>query len=105
MLFTEREWIELGPVPAAENCAPITDVVKSKQECKALIGQIRRECGDEPYGAELKTRRFTHNEGLTYYEVVCYYDPKNEEAEDYAFKCEEQFPEYWDAIAKKELGL
>lgn len=99
-----RDYISIGCVPHGENCeqlGPNYNPVKAKQECKALIGQLRRIYGDEPFGARLSVKSFSHDFG-TYMEVVCYYDDEVEESMNYAFSCED-IPEFWDEEAKKEL--
>lgn len=70
-------------------------------ECKALIGQIRRERGEEPPGARLKIKAQDHDFGA-YYEVVCVYADGNETAAAYAWGCE-ALPESWDRVAIQEL--
>jgi hypothetical protein len=68
-----------------------------------LIGQIRRELGEEPAGARLRIKSNPHEFG-NYLEVVCNYDDSNEEAADYAYRCEDTAGD-WDDVARAELGL
>lgn len=100
------ESIYLGESPADEPCQQVGtdtyDPLMAKAECRALINQIRRICGDEPDGARLKIKSNSHDFG-TYQSVEVYYDPNNEQATEYAFLCEEKYPENWDAKAIREL--
>jgi hypothetical protein len=101
-----RDFVDVGCTPHEEDCeqlGPDYNPVRAKAECKALIGQLRRMYGEEPFGARLKVTSNPHDFG-TYYEVVCEYNDTNEEAANYAFGCED-IPDHWDYEAKKELGL
>ena len=101
-----RDYIEVGATPCDEDCeqlGPGYDPAKARAECKAFIGQIRRELGLEPDGARLTVRSNPHDFG-TYIEVACVFDDENEAASDYAFKCESTSPN-WDETARRELGL
>lgn len=94
----------IGPVPAGEPCSQVGDQdyhTESRMECRALIGQIRRERGEEPNGARLTIKAQPHDFG-TYYEVVCRYSDGNETAAAYAWDCED-LPENWDKVAIQEL--
>lgn len=77
---------------------------EARKECNALIHQMRRICGPEPDGAYLYISANPHDFG-TYYSVAVKYDDRNNEAARYAYRCEAELPEYWDAEAMKELGL
>ena len=99
-----RDYLEIGSVPADEQCeqlGPNYDEKKARKECRVFINQLRRIHGPEPFGANLKVKSNPHDFG-TYYEVACYYDDENEEAMNYAFNCED-IPENWDDEAKREL--
>ena len=92
-----RDYIDIGPVPAEEDCeqlGPNYDASKARKECNAYIEAIRRVCGPEPQGAQLRIKANQHDFG-TYYEVVCYYDTENQAAFDYALKCESDAPQRW----------
>jgi hypothetical protein len=101
-----REWIDIGSSPSEEDCAQVgTDgyYPRARRECRAYIALIRRTLGDEPPGASLSVKSNEHDFG-TYLSVVCYYEPGNEAALDYAFKCESEGPQDWDEAAKAELS-
>jgi hypothetical protein len=101
-----RDYIEIGPSPADEDCeqvGPNCDYGRMKKECRALINQLRRMHGDEPEGASLRVKGNPHDFG-TYYEVACYFDSELPQSVEYALKCED-LPETWDDEARKELGL
>jgi hypothetical protein len=92
-----RDYINIGPCPAAENCVQIGDpdyYIKAKAECQRYIELIRCTLGPEPAGARLAIRRFPHDFG-TYMEVVCYFDSDRPKSEEYAFKCESDAPGFW----------
>ncbi|RLG67554.1 MAG: hypothetical protein DRO11_09995 [Methanobacteriota archaeon] len=92
------DYIEIGPAPADESCAQVGDPdysEKALKECRRFIKLIRSKLGPEPEGAELRVKSFSHDFGR-YYEVVCYYDSDNEEAMEYAFRCEREAPTTWD---------
>jgi len=102
-----QQWIDIGPAPAEEECEQANvsgaNYTRMKMECSVFLKQLRRQLGAEPEGAQLAVKHNRDgNDG--YYEVVCYYDPKNRDAIDYAFRCEMEMPAKWDAEARKELG-
>lgn len=103
-----RDYLDIGPAPCNESCQqvgmPSFDAAKERAELEAFRSQIRRVLGAEPEGAQLSIKAFPHDFG-TYREVVCYYDTENEAAAEYAYRCEGNAPEQWDAEARKELGL
>jgi hypothetical protein len=68
--------------------------VKMKAETTAFIQLIRDALGKEPPGASLRVKSFPHDFG-TYHEVVCFFDEADQEAMEYAYKCEEQAPTDW----------
>lgn len=100
-----RDYLTIGPTPPAEDCVGMghPDYHRlSVIESYVYIRQLLRVLGSEPALAQLKRKRFTHEEG-DYHEVVCYYEDTDEESSDYALKCEGEGPEKWDEIALKEL--
>ena len=101
-----RDYIDIGPCPAGEDCAQVgaSDYYdRYKKEMTAYINQIRRELGPEPPGARLRIKANAHDFG-TYHDVIVEFDPDDEEASNYAYKCE-RTNENWDEEARKELGL
>ena len=93
-----KEYINIGPTPACEDCTQVGDenyYSKAKVECKRFVELIRKTLGDEPAGARLGIKTFPHDFG-EYMEVVCYYDDQNEQAINYAFKCESESPSTWE---------
>lgn len=100
-----RDYLTIGEVPSGEDCEQLGsnyDGLKARAEHRAFINQLRRAFGPEPEGADLRIKSFPHDFG-TYSEVVCYFDDNDEEAVNYAFKCEGETPEYWDSEALEEL--
>jgi hypothetical protein len=101
-----RDYVDIGPVPAGEECeqlGPNYDSKKARRECQAFIRQIIRQIGLQPTGARLAIKANQHDYG-TYHEVVCYYHEDYPDSVDYAFRCESEMPEHWDDIAKQELS-
>jgi hypothetical protein len=100
-----RHWIDIGSSPPGEPCAQVgTDdyFVRARRECKAYIALLRRALGPEPPGAALAVHANPHDFG-TYLSVVCFYEPDQDIAIDYAFRCESEGPEFWDEEARSEL--
>jgi len=99
------DWLDIGSSPPGESCAQVGAddyYPRARCECRAYIHQLRRVLGTEPTGASLGIRSNPHDFG-DYLSVVCYYDPTNQTAIDYAFRCENNGPELWDEHAKTEL--
>ena len=99
------DWIDIGSSPPAEDCAQLGShgyYPRARQECRAYIALLRRTLGDEPPGTHLAIRSNPHDFG-NYLSVICYYDPANEAAMDYAFRCEGEGPETWDNEARRQL--
>jgi hypothetical protein len=91
------EYIELGQAPAEEECAQVGEPnysVNARRECRSYIQAIRNYLGIEPDGAALAIKSFGHEFGQ-YMEVIVKYDPENEAAAEYAFKCEGKAPATW----------
>jgi len=102
-----RDEMYIGSSPIDEKCAQLgTDGYweKAQKECRAFINQLRRVFGKEPGSARLIIKRNPHDFG-TYLSVNCYYNDGDEEALDYALRCEGETPENWDDEAREELGL
>lgn len=96
-LMSMREQIELGPCPADEEPSQVGDQdyhTKGPEECSRFISLIREVVGSEPPGAQLRVKSFEHDFGR-YYECVVQFDPSNEQAVEYAFKCERGLPIKW----------
>ena len=93
-----RDYIEIGPSPCGESCVQLGEEnypTRARAECNRFIQLIREVLGTEPSGARLAVKGHPHDFG-TYYEVICYYDPENQAALEYAFRCESDSPETWE---------
>ena len=100
-----RPYIDVGSAPTHEDCAQVGSpdyAARSVKECQTYIRQLRRLFGDEPDGAHLSVRANPHDFG-TYYSAVCYYNESLPASVDYAFRCEGEMPQQWDAISRQEL--
>jgi hypothetical protein len=101
------DYLDLGSAPSNERCAQLgvdTNYVdRARSECRALINQLKRLCGDPPLGARFRIVGNEHDFG-TYYSVVIDFDPNNETAVEYAHRCDAQAPDHWDMAARLELG-
>lgn len=101
-----RSCVYIGSVPADEDCqqvgTPSYNRELARKELRAFINQLRRHFGNEPDGAELRTKTESHDFG-SYTEVVCYYDYNKPASVEYAFNCESNSPTNWDLAATVEL--
>ena len=96
-----RDYVDIGSSPSDEDCAQVGSpdyYTRAKAECARFIELIRKTVGEEPPGAHLAVKSNPHDFG-TYYEVVCYYQDTDEEAQKYAFRCENDAPAKWDTPA------
>ncbi len=92
-----RDYINIGPTPAGEECAQVGDSDYHKRafkECNRFIKQLESEFGKPPREAELNIKSFHHDFGI-YHEVVCYFDTEDEESQGYCYEIEANTPEYW----------
>jgi hypothetical protein len=100
------EYLDLGCAPANEDCAQVGVHVdypeRARRECRALIGQLIRICGEPPPGVRLRVKANEHDFG-TYYSVVVEYNGHDETGADYAWRCDENAPGEWDDEARREL--
>jgi hypothetical protein len=98
--------LDLGSAPSDEDCAQLgvdeQYEARAKRECRALINQLKRLCGDPPPNARFRIMANPHDFG-TYYSVVIDFDPNDEDAVAYAYRCDEESPDQWDLAARFEL--
>ena len=98
--------LDLGSAPSDEDCAQLgVDEqydARAKRECRALINQLKRLCGDPPPNARFRIAGNPHDFG-TYYSVVVDFDPNDEAAIAYAYRCDEESPDQWDMAARFEI--
>jgi hypothetical protein len=110
-----KEYLDLGQCPYEETPAQVGEPnyrTNAIRQCQAYIQAIRNYLGNEPDGAQLLYRNFPHDFG-SYFEVVCYYDPANADAVNYARRCEKEAPATWqdggvrppDCDTEKRRGL
>jgi len=101
-----RDKLSLSPTPVGEDCAQLGEEgyrTKAKRECKAWIGQLRREFGEPPPGTSFRVALNPHDFG-TYLDVEIAFDDEDEESVEYAYRVEGNLPEFWDEVALSELG-
>jgi len=93
-----RDYIDIGSAPYNEDCVQVSQDVDylpaMRDECERFILRIREVLGDEPPGARLAVKSNPHDFG-TYLSVVCHYSTLDEEAEEYADRCESHTPARW----------
>lgn len=92
-----RDTVYIGSTPCNEDCAQVGAPdyeIRAKEECRRFIALLRDTFGPEPEGARLRIKSNPHDFGY-YYEVVCDFDPYNEAAAEYAYRCESDAPETW----------
>lgn len=92
-----RDYLDLGAAPGMESPVQVgTDNYESlaRPECIRFIELIRKTLGPEPQYASLQVTSNPHDFGA-YLSVVVRYDDQDEEARNYAFRCEEEAPAEW----------
>lgn len=103
-----KDYLNIGSSPYGEDCAQLNKTPNyetvARRECEVFKQQIRRELGDEPRTAKLRTKSFPHDFG-DYFEVIVEFEDTNMKAVDYAFLVEGSAPERWDNESMKALGL
>ena len=102
MAFTDS--ISLGPAPAEEDPVQLGDddyAPRARRECRRYIEAIRKACGDEPEGAQLRVVSCPHDFG-NYLDVEVRFDGNNEAASEYAYRCEEKAPTTWEQAGMHE---
>ena len=102
-----RETLELGPVPASEDCQQVdginTDYYKMKSECQRYKAQLETIFPDyADYDCQFSIKTYSHDFGA-YMEVVIYFyppdnfdDDPDESSLDYAFFVESNLPDTWE---------
>ena len=101
-----KETLELTCTPTGEECenlGPNYNPQKARAECRAFKNQLERE-SPPPGEAYLKIKSNPHDFG-SYLEVAAVFNPENEQEADWAYGLESELPEFWDEIARQELGL
>jgi hypothetical protein len=110
-MYEDYDEFSLGTTPTDENCARTGKrncrasakiYANTKIEAGAFIAQLKRTFGEPPLSAFFKFVFCPHVFGM-YYDVVIRYDTKDQEAIDYAKRCDAETPKSWDAKARKEL--
>lgn len=99
-----RDFVTIGSVPSCEPCACVGEEDYGKRalkECVRFIRLLRKQISEEPPGARLAPRWFDHDFGQ-YVEVVCHYEDQDTEATEYAFRCANDMPEYWEDESTEE---
>lgn len=105
-----NDFVDLGgTTPPDESCAQVGSreydyYDRARKEARAYINQLHRMFGNESDGARLSVKSHPHDFG-TYLTVVCFFNPDDKAASDYAQKCESDCPTEWDEEARKELSL
>ena len=101
----DKEEVEIGCTPNNEECYPMGKEQHeyfNKIECRALIGQLKREQPELTDLVRLKIMRNSHDFGI-YYEVGAVASLSDEEALEAAWKLQDLLPEQWDKEAIKYL--
>jgi hypothetical protein len=106
------ETLELGSVPANEECAQVGSpgyYDRMRAETKSYIGQLYRVLETKGYTRDklpdsfrLVGKSFPHDYG-SYTEVVAKFDVDDEAAFELAYMLDELAPAEWDDVAKSEL--
>ena len=96
MAFTDS--ISLGPAPAEENPVQLGEVdytTRARKECLRYVEAIRKVCGEEPEGAQLRVIRCGHDFG-TYFDVEVRFNGNDRAAAEYAYRVESKSPATWE---------
>lgn len=100
------DYLDLGCAPSDEHCAQlgVDDQYEAcaRRECRALINQFVRMLGEPPPGSFFRIMANPHDFGV-YYSVAVHFDPTDEDAVAYAYRCDEASPSEWDTAARLEL--
>ena|SRR3990167_196083 len=102
-----KDYMYLGSAPSDEDCVQVGSSnykERAEEECKRYIDLIRKKLGPEPEGALLRIKWDNHDFGR-YAEVCVSYETQNEQAVDYAFRCEAEAPTCWEADKLGRGGL
>lgn len=106
-----KEIVYLGSAPSEEEVAQVGSpdfAERARNEVRAYIAQLTRyiEARNRriPEGFQLRIELQPHDFG-DYYEVTARFDGECKESWELAMFLEDESPENWDDIAKKELGL
>jgi hypothetical protein len=71
-------------------------------EARVMKAQVERIMGTLPEGATLRAKRIPYEE-FSYYELRYRCDDADEEAVQYGFLLEREWPLKWDEVAREEL--
>lgn len=102
-----KDYFCLGPVPYSENCCQVGSenfVYNSTKECTAFINQLKRTLLYSKKYNSFEIKWNNHDFGM-YPEVIINFDDENKDSVKFALAVERNCPEFWDEIAKKELGI
>lgn len=102
-----KDTFDYCTTPSNEPCAQTCEDNYRKKaylETEALIGQIRRQFGNEPEGVRLYRQYNPHDFG-TYLTLAAEFDSEDKNAIDWVFGVDNKFPELWDDKAKQFLEL
>jgi hypothetical protein len=98
MMISREEYIELGPVPAMEDCAQTGEPDFRKRamaEGARYIELLKEKFPNPPMGCDFRLKSFNHDFGQ-YFEVVVTYNTTDKESEEFAFNVERNLPETWE---------
>ena len=109
-----RETLELGPVPASEDCQQVdginTDYYKMKSECQRYRAQLETIFPDyQQYDCTFSIKTYSHDFGA-YMEVVIYFyddrafDEDTDSSTDYAFFVESNLPDTWGDMSIRNFA-
>jgi len=109
-----RETLELGPVPASEDCQQVdslnTDYYKMKSECNRYKAQLEKIFPDHAdYDCQFSIKTYSHDFGA-YMEVVIYFyddrafDEDTDSSTDYAFFVESNLPDTWGDMSIRNFA-
>lgn len=99
------DYLELGPVPANEECVQVGEdnyTELGKKECYIHKRQLERQFPSLPGEMRFGVKAFNHDFG-GYYDVVIYFRGGIQEEAQMAYRIEREASPDWDEEASKEL--
>ena len=99
------EFLVIGTAPAKEivPSAKPYQATLGKRVAEVFAKQVIRHLGSPPPGVRITVERIRYG-SRSLYCAVCYYDPADGHAAEYAWRCETDVPTRWDQAARLELA-
>ncbi len=106
MFYSNFEEMEFETTPHGEPCAQvgIDDYdLRTRREAAAMIAQLHRHLGAPPAGVIIRVKGFPHDFGI-YHQIVMKWRSDDEQAADWVYNADRNWPENWDDQARVDLS-